>query len=175
MLKSNNKGGKRKGKGNKFPGGTSSVSARLVFFLLAALIGMVVSLATVLLIEAISFVQLIGYGARSESQFASIAAQQPWWRLMLVPLVGGLMVGIIINLLPSRRYHGIADVMEACAFNSGRMGVRSGVMAAIAAALSLRAGGGCRLLHIARVCTCCNRVTVGSCRAWILLWFGTHV
>jgi len=59
---------------------------------------------------------------------------------MLVPLVGGLMVGIIINLLPSRRYHGIADVMEACAFNSGRMGVRSGVMAAIAAALSLGSG-----------------------------------
>ena len=138
MLKSNKKGGKRKG--NKFPGGASSLPARLVFFLLAALIGIAVSFATVLLIEAISFVQLIGYGARSESQFASIAAQQPWWRLMLVPLVGGLMVGIIINLLPSRRYHGIADVMEACAFNSGRMGVRSGVMAAIAAALSLGSG-----------------------------------
>jgi len=127
-------------KGTKFPGGASSLSGRLVFFLLAGVIGMVVSLATVLLIEAISFVQLLGYGARSEAQFASIAAEQPWWRLMLVPLLGGLLVGVIINFLPSRRYHGIADVMEACAFNSGRMGVRSGVMAAIAAAVSLGSG-----------------------------------
>ena len=131
---------KSKIKSTKLPGGASSLSARLVFFLLAALIGMVVSLATVLLIEAISFVQLLGYGARSEAQFASIAAEHPWWRLMLVPLIGGLLVGVIINFLPSRRYHGIADVMEACAFNSGRMGVRSGVMAAVAAAVSLGSG-----------------------------------
>jgi len=127
-------------KSTKFPGNASTLSNRLVFFLLAALVGMVVSLATVVLIEAIAFVQLLGYGARSEAQFASIAAEQPWWKLMLVPLVGGLIVGLIINLLPSRRYHGIADVMEACAFNSGRMGVRSGVMAAVAAAVSLGSG-----------------------------------
>lgn len=113
---------------------------RLIFFLLAALIGVLVSLATVGLIEAISLVQWFGYGERSETQFASIAAAQPWWRLLLVPLIAGLIVGFIINTLPGKRYHGIADVMEACAFNSGRMGVRSGISAAIAAAVSLGAG-----------------------------------
>lgn len=111
-----------------------------MFFLLAALIGVLVSLATVVLIEAISLVQWIGYGERSEAQYASIAAAQPWWRLLLVPLFAGLLVGIIVNTLPGQRYHGIADVMEACAFNSGRMGVRSGISAAIAAAVSLGAG-----------------------------------
>lgn len=111
-----------------------------MFFLLAALIGVLVSLATVVLIEAISLVQWIGYGERSEAQYASIAAAQPWWRLLLVPLFAGLLVGVIVNTLPGQRYHGIADVMEACAFNSGRMGVRSGISAAIAAAVSLGAG-----------------------------------
>jgi len=55
-------------------------------------------------------------------------------------MVGGLIVGLLIQTLPGKRYHGIADVMEACAFNSGRMGVRSGVSAAIAAAVSLGVG-----------------------------------
>ncbi len=118
----------------------SLLKKRLVFFLLAALIGVLVSLATVVLIEAISLVQWIGYGERSEAQYASIAAAQPWWRLLLVPLFAGLLVGVIVNTLPGQRYHGIADVMEACAFNSGRMGVRSGISAAIAAAVSLGAG-----------------------------------
>ncbi len=98
------------------------------------------SLATVALIEAIALVQLIGYGDGSEERFASIAASQPWWKLLLVPMVGGLIVGLLIQTLPGKRYHGIADVMEACAFNSGRMGVRSGVSAAIAAAVSLGVG-----------------------------------
>lgn len=118
----------------------SALAGRAIFFLLAAVIGVVVSLVTVLLIELISVVQYISYGGRSEELFATIAAQQPWWRLILAPLVGGLIVGIIINYLPSRRYHGISDVMEACAFNSGRMGVRSGIGAAIAAAVSLGVG-----------------------------------
>lgn len=98
------------------------------------------ALATALLIELIAIFQWLSYGARSEALFASIAASQPWWRLLLAPLVGGLVVGIIINYLPGRRYHGISDVMEACAFNSGRMGVRSGVGAAMAAAVSLGVG-----------------------------------
>ena len=116
------------------------LKTRLVFFLLAGMIGVLVSLATVLLIEAISLVQWIGFGEGSETRFASIAASQPWWRLLLVPLFAGLIVGIIINTLPGKRYHGISDVMEACAFNSGRMGVRSGISAAIAASVSLGAG-----------------------------------
>ncbi len=59
---------------------------------------------------------------------------------MLAPVLGGLVVGLLIYGLPGRRYHGIADVMEACAFRGGRMDVRSGVGAATAAAISLGAG-----------------------------------
>ena len=118
----------------------TSITIRLNFFLLAVIIGVVVSLATVALIESIALVQRVGYGDGSEERFASIAAAQPWWRLLLVPLIGGLIVGLLIQTLPGRRYHGIADVMEACAFNSGRMGVRSGLAAALAAAVSLGSG-----------------------------------
>jgi len=118
----------------------SPIGNRIAFFLFAAMIGMVVGLATVALIELISVVQWIGYGERSEARFAEIAASTPTWRVVLTPLLGGLVVGITLHMLPGRRYHGIADVMEACAFNSGRMGARSGIGAAFAASVSLGVG-----------------------------------
>jgi len=67
-------------------------------------------------------------------------ALRPAWQVILVPSLGGLVLGILMQYLPGQRYHGIADVMEACALNSARMPVRSGVGAALAAALSLGVG-----------------------------------
>ena len=111
-----------------------------MFFFLALVVGVVVAVATVGLIELIGLVQLIGFGRSSEIEFASIASTAPDWRVVLAPTIGGLVVGTTIYLLPGRRYHGVADVMEACAFNSGRMGVRSGLGAAFAAGVSLGVG-----------------------------------
>jgi len=119
---------------------SSPVGNRVLFFFLAVVVGVVVALATVGLIELIALVQLIGFGRSSEAEFASIAAEAPAWRVVAAPLIGGLVVGTTIYLLPGQRYHGIADVMEACAFNSGRMGVRSGLGAAFAAGVSLGVG-----------------------------------
>jgi len=113
---------------------------RLTYFALAALIGVVVGLLTLALIELVLFVQYLGYGESSENWFAEIIEARPAWQVILVPAVGGLALGILMQFLPSRRYHGIADVMEACALNSARMPVRSGVGAGLAAALSLGVG-----------------------------------
>lgn len=113
---------------------------RILFFMFAAVIGGVVGLVTVALIHLILLVQYIGFGDASEFRFAQIAADLPAWRVILVPTVGGLLVGFLMDWLPGKRYHGIADVMEACALNSARMSVRSGIGAAIAAALSIGVG-----------------------------------
>ncbi len=113
---------------------------RALIFSLAALVGGVVALAIVGLIKLILLVQWLGFGDASEFRFADIVAATPWWQTLLVPTVGGLIVGIIVQQLPGGRYHGIADVMEACALNSARMQVRSGVAAALAAACSLGVG-----------------------------------
>ena len=113
---------------------------RFVFFLLAALIGGLVGVATIALIKLILLVQWFGYGAASETEYASIAAAVPAWQIILVPGIGGLLVGILMQWLPAQRYHGIADVMEACALNSARMPAKSGLVAALAAGLSLGVG-----------------------------------
>ncbi|MBX2885202.1 MAG: chloride channel protein [Granulosicoccus sp.] len=116
------------------------IGNRLVFFALAALVGMTVGLATVALIQLIAWVQYVGFGGSSEVAFVAIAERAPDWRVVAAPTVGGLIVGIFLFTLPGGRYHGIADVMEACAFHSGRMGVRSGVGAALAAGVTLGCG-----------------------------------
>lgn len=108
--------------------------------MLAALIGAVVGFTTLALIKLVSMFQYIGYGAASEIRFNQIIAARPAWQVILVPCIGGLVIGILMQFLPGRRYHGIADVMEACALNSARMTVRSGLGGALAAALSLGVG-----------------------------------
>lgn len=109
-------------------------------FVIAAVIGAVVGLATIGLIELIQFVQYLGYGERSESRYADIVSRAPWWKVILVPTLGGLVVGLLLQLLPEKRYHGIADVMEACALKGARMPARSGIVAALAAGVSLGVG-----------------------------------
>lgn len=116
------------------------VGNRLWFFLLAALIGALVGLSTLLLIKLVLLVQWIGFGAASEIRYAQIISARPDWQVVLVPTLGGLILGVLMQFLPGKRYHGIADVMEACALNSARMPVRSGLGAGLAAALSLGAG-----------------------------------
>jgi CIC family chloride channel protein len=118
----------------------SRLGNRVVFFLLAAFIGAVVGLSTLALIKLVLLVQWIGYGEASEIRFSQIIAARPAWQVVLVPAVGGLLIGILMQFMPGRRYHGIADVMEACALNSARMPARSGIGAALAAAISLGVG-----------------------------------
>jgi CIC family chloride channel protein len=119
---------------------TTQLGKRLAFFVLAALIGAVVGFSTFALIKLVSVFQYIGYGAASEIRYTQIIAARPAWQIILVPCLGGIVLGIIMQYLPGRRYHGIADVMEACALNSARMPVRSGVGAGLAAVLSLGVG-----------------------------------
>jgi len=113
---------------------------RVRFFALSGVVGVVVGLATLGLIAMIAVVQRALYGQASEERFASIVGDSPIWLVLLAPAVGGLIVGGLIHLTKGQRYHGIADVMEACAVRGARMDVRSGASAAVAAAVSLGAG-----------------------------------
>lgn len=128
------------GAGRRASGWQRADPARLRLFAVALLVGVVVACSTALLIAGIAWVQIALFGHGEERDFASHVAGLPAWRVVLAPVLGGLVVGILIYGLPGRRYHGIADVMEACAFRGGRMDVRSGVGAATAAVVSLGAG-----------------------------------
>jgi len=82
----------------------SRLGNRFVFFLLAALIGALVGLSTLLLIQLILLFQWVGYGEASELRYAQIVAASPAWQVVSVPCIGGLLVGLLIQFLPGKRY-----------------------------------------------------------------------
>jgi len=112
----------------------------LRLFAVAFVMGVVVGLTTLMLIEAIAMVQRVLLGYATERQLATMLNNTPMWRVLMAPVLGGLLVGLLTIYLPGKRYHGVADVMEACALRGGRMDARSSLGAAAAAAVSIGSG-----------------------------------
>lgn len=109
-------------------------------WLLGLLVGAAVGGAAVLFRMGINLVQWSWLGTTSERIVATVAAQ-PWWLILLAPMVGGLLVGCINQfLLPARRPGGVADVMEAAARGGKGLGLRVGLWSAVSAIVSLGAG-----------------------------------
>jgi CIC family chloride channel protein len=112
----------------------------LVVFVLAVLIGITAAYGAFAFRHAIDAVQLLGFGIGSENVVA-FAATLAWWQRLLVPAIGGLIVGLFIHaVMGDRRPHGVADVIESCAVHGGRMRLRDGLAQAVASAASIGAG-----------------------------------
>lgn len=112
-----------------------------VLFTLALVIGIAVGGGVIGFRLLIGLVQLICYGSDSEIDFATLVAKLPAWHVLLVPTVGGLIIGLFVHyLMPHRRNHGVADIIEACALHGGRISARAGIGAALAAATSIGMG-----------------------------------
>jgi CIC family chloride channel protein len=109
------------------------------FFLLALITGLLVGASTVVLIEVISLLQDIVFNRYGSDKIFWLIDKSDW-SILLAPVFGGILVGIILRNIPEQRYHGIADVMEASAMRAGRMDVRSGGIAALATWVSLGSG-----------------------------------
>ncbi len=88
----------------------------------------------------ISIIQLQFYGTSSERLFQHVQGL-PWWQVLLVPSLAGLIVGLItMRFMPNQRPQAVADVIEANALRGGRMSGKAGIGAAIISAISI--GGG---------------------------------
>lgn len=113
---------------------------RFGFFLLALLVGLLVGASTVALIECILLLQDFLFARADDSDPIRWLANKSDWTILLAPILGGGVVGFILHHMPDKRFHGIADVMEASAMRAGRMDVRSGGIAGVATLVSLGAG-----------------------------------
>jgi len=115
------------------------LQSRFGFFVLALVTGLLVGASTVALIEAISRLQDVVF-TRFGSDKIFWLIDKSDWSILLAPVAGGIVVGIILRNMPENRFHGIADVMEASAMRAGRMDVRSGGIVALATWVSLGSG-----------------------------------
>jgi CIC family chloride channel protein len=113
---------------------------QLVLSVLAVVVGAAGGLAAIAFRYAIDLVQRLGFGFGGE-KVATLAGALPWWQIVLVPVAGGLAVGLFVHYaMPGRRPHGVADAIEANALRGGRMSVTTGLKAALVSAVSIGAG-----------------------------------
>ena len=89
--------------------------------MLALAVGVVVAYAAIGFRLAIAGVQWLGFGTADNSLHAWVA-ELPWWQVLLVPTLGGLLIGLFLEyLMPGKRPQGEAQVIEANALKDGRM------------------------------------------------------
>ena len=113
---------------------------QFILSLLAVVIGTLAAYGAIAFRELIGMIQLVVFGSDSD-YLLSISRYLPWWQLLLAPVAGGLLVGLFIHfVMPGRRNHGVADVIEAGSLHAGRMALGTGFGAALAAATSIGFG-----------------------------------
>jgi CIC family chloride channel protein len=113
---------------------------QVILSLLAVVIGVTAAGAAIGFRIAIDLFQQAGFGFAGE-QVVTLARQLPWWQLLAVPTGGGLLIGLFVYfVMPERRPHGVAEVIEANALRGGRMSVIVGLKAAAVSAASIGAG-----------------------------------
>lgn len=120
-----------------------SADARILYVsALAAGLGAVAALAAWALLEMIALATNLFYFHRfSVEEVDPWQAGRHWW-LVLVPVVGGLMVGLIARYLSPRvRGHGMPEAVETIVFGGGRVQPRVAVLKPVATALSIGSGG----------------------------------
>ena len=112
------------------------------FWLIALLIGIAAGLAATVFRMAITVLQTSVYGTPSVASIHSYAEGLPWWMLLLIPTLGGLVVGLIVHFFtPEGRVRSVADVIEGAALNDGRVEKKAGLASAICSWITLSTGG----------------------------------
>ncbi len=105
----------------------------------AVFIGLTVGVAALGFRYAIQSVQALFFGTFHENLIATMG-MLPWWRIVLAPVIGGLLVGLVLQWWRRERPAGIADVIDCRARGNGRMPLIPAFAHAGLSALSLGAG-----------------------------------
>ena len=115
--------------------------SQIQFWLLAFLIGIGAGLAALFFRLGINLLTRTFYGI-DDATLTNEATRLPWWWLVLVPTVGGLIVGLILDRFTAAgRAATVADVIEDAALEGGRVNMREGIASAVASLLTLGMGG----------------------------------
>ncbi len=112
------------------------------FWLIALGVGIGSGFAALLFRRAIEGLQAFAYRAHGLSDVQAAAAELPWFWLLAVPTLGGLVVGIILHrFTPDGRVRAVADVIEGAALREGRVEIREGLASMVASIITLGTGG----------------------------------
>lgn len=139
--------------------------SQIQFWFIALAIGIGAGAAAVLFRLGIELIQSTVYGTDDITHLHSFAAGLAWYQILLIPICGGLIVGLILDrFTDDGRVRSVADVIEGAALSEGRVEVRRGLASAAASMITLATGGSSGregpVVHLAAL------LSTGVCR-WI--------
>jgi len=116
------------------------INEHIFVSIIAVVIGVLGGYGAVLFRASIQFFQTIFYSSGRE--FLEIAGQVPWYVKLLMPAVGGAVVGPVIYFWAREaKGHGVPEVMEAVAVKGGHIRARVSAAKILASAISIGCGG----------------------------------
>lgn len=116
--------------------------SQVQFWFIALLIGIASGYAALGFRKGIAALQGWLYGAEDLHMLHTFAETLQWYWILTIPIVGGLVVGLILNRYTDDGVvRSVADVIEGAAMNEGRVEQKEGIASAIASMITLASGG----------------------------------
>ncbi len=123
--------------------GDFTASPRLLFIsAIALVVGALCALVAVGLMWMIGFFTNLFFYHQLAVTFRSPAANQLGWGVVFVPVLGGLIIGLMARFGSERiRGHGIPEAMEAILIGQSRMSPKVAILKPLSSAISIGSGG----------------------------------
>ena len=116
--------------------------SQVQFWFIALAIGIAAGFAAVVFRKSISALQGWIYRTDESGALNNIADNLPWYWILLIPVAGGLAVGLILHVFTNdARVRSVADVIEGAALHDGRVERKAGIASALASLITLSTGG----------------------------------
>lgn len=115
---------------------------KVKFWFIALMVGVAAGAAAVAFRNGIIALQSFLYQTEDVHHLHSHAQHLPWISVFILPVIGGLLVGLILHkYTPDGRVRSVADVIEGAAMYDGRVERRAGLASAVASLITLSSGG----------------------------------
>lgn len=112
----------------------------LLLGVMALAVGAVAAYGALFFRLAVDAIQELAFSAPLDVAVPSLETLA-WWHIMLVPTVGGLMIGLFLHYFHGGgRAHTIAHVIEASALRGGKISLKDGMVSAVVHGASLGVG-----------------------------------
>lgn len=115
---------------------------QIQFWFIALVVGIAAGFAALFFRKGVNSLQTFLYGTEDVRLLHSFAESLPWYLVLIIPICGGLVVGLILhNFTKDARARSVADVIYGAAMKDGRVETKAGLASALASMITLGTGG----------------------------------
>lgn len=115
---------------------------QIQFWFIALAVGIAAGFAALFFRKGVNALQTFLYGTEDVRLLHSFAESLPWYLVLVIPICGGLVVGVILHVFTKdARARSVADVIYGAALQNGRVETKAGLASALASMITLGTGG----------------------------------